>query len=67
MGSERLIFAIDRLDRAISHVETAAGRHGQNMAVEAEMKALTNRHERLRDEVEAVIGRLDTLIATAEG
>lgn len=68
MSEEGLILAIGRLERALSRVEKAASRPAaadDQAAEEAEraLLSMSERHERLKHQVETAIGALDRLIA----
>ena len=59
MTDERLIMAIGRLERALSRAEKAA----DGAADDGALKALTERHERLRSRTKDAIAALDRLTA----
>ena len=59
MTDERLIMAIGRLERALTRVEKAADGAADGGA----MKALAERHERLRARTKDAISALDRLTA----
>ena len=67
MGSERLISAIERLDRALTRIETTIGAPNRPPIVDPAHDKLAERHRILRGQVEAAIARIDTLIVSAEG
>ncbi len=64
----RLEAALRRLDAAANRVErVATDLPIPSPADIAEIQSLVERHDRLREQVRGVIGRLDTIIDTAEG
>ncbi len=66
--------SIERLQGAVRRLEAAAARVGHaasslripSPAERAEIQILVERHAQLREQVRSAIGRLDTLIDTAE-
>ncbi|MCJ8156018.1 hypothetical protein [Sphingomonas sp. LaA6.9] len=62
MSEDRLILAIGRLERALSRVEAAAGRPVRTHD-DAALQSLSERHEKLKSQVESAIEALDRLIA----
>lgn len=66
MGNERILSAVDRLDRALARVEAAVGTIDARRSTEPAHDKLLERHRILRGQVEAAISRIDTLIAAAE-
>ncbi|RJF85351.1 hypothetical protein [Sphingomonas cavernae] len=66
MSEDRLILAIGRLERALSRVEAAAARPAEQSRgdeSEAALQSLSERHDKLKRQVESAIGALDQLIA----
>jgi hypothetical protein len=71
MPSERITQAMDRIDRALSRIETQAAlsRHSVNASPDnddARDSELVQRHEALREQVESSLAELDTLIESLE-
>ena len=71
MSAERITQAMDRIDRALSRIETQAAlsRHSGNAAPEnddAGDSDLAQRHEALRKQVRSSLAELDTLIESLE-
>ena len=64
MTEERILSAVERIDGALSRIETAARRPivTQAPADTAELDRLRERHGSLRSRVEEAMGELDTLI-----
>ncbi len=63
MANDRLIIAIDRLERAMTRVESRT----RALTLHGDGSQLLAKHHRLRDRVEDAIGRIDALIESAEG
>ena len=71
MSSERITQAMDRIDRALSRIETQAAlsRHSGNALPEnddGDDSELAQRHEALCEQVESSLAELDTLIESLE-
>ena len=71
MSAERITQAMERIDRALSRIETQAAlaRHSGNAAPEnddAGGSELAQRYEALREQVESSLAELDTLIESLE-
>ena len=71
MSAERITHAMDRIDRALSRIETQAAlsRHSANASPDnddAGDSELAQRHEALRKKVESSLTELDTLIESLE-
>lgn len=71
MSAERITQAMDRIDRALSRIETQAAlsRHSSNAAPENDDAGdcdLAQRHEALRKQVQSSLAELDTLIESLE-
>ena len=67
MSAERITEAMDRIDRALSRIETQAAlsRHSTNASPNNDSE-LAERHEALREQVESSLAELDTLIESLE-
>jgi hypothetical protein len=65
MGDERVLAAIDRLERALGRIEAAAARPAPAPPPQPDEK-LAAAHTALRGKVEAAIAEIDTLLATAK-
>jgi hypothetical protein len=65
MSEERALAAIDRIDRAIARIETAAERQAASPTQEPELRELRAVHEALRGRVEGAIEQIDRLLAGA--
>ena len=64
MSEDRLILAIGRMERALARVEAAAGRPGTSVVKDdTTFRTLEDKHERLKNSVDAAIRALDGLIA----
>ena len=71
MSAERITQAMDRIDRALSRIETQAAlsRHSANVPPEIDDAAkseIAQRHKALRTQVESSLAELDTLIESLE-
>ena len=71
MSAERITQAMDRIDRALSRIETQAAlaRHSGKASPDnddAGDSNLAKRHEALRQQVESSLAELDTLIESLE-
>ena len=67
MSAERITQAMDRIDRALSRIETQAAlsRHSTTASPDNGSER-TQRHEALREQVESSLAELDTLIESLE-
>ena len=67
MSAERITQAMDRIDRALSRIETQAAlsRHSTNASPTNDSE-LVERHEALREQVESSLAELDMLIESLE-
>jgi len=66
MANDRLQFAIDRLERLTGRIEHLVAEAANHSASGAGDPDLVKRHDQLRTQVQAAIGRIDALIASAE-
>jgi hypothetical protein len=66
MSDERALAAIDRIERALARIEAAAERPPPAPRDDGALRQLREVHEALRGRVEAAIGQIDGLLATAE-
>ena len=64
MPQDRMMQAIGRIERALGRLETVDIIGSKQLA---EPSDLQQKHDRLRDEAQAVIGELDHLLALAKG
>ena len=64
MPQDRMMQAIGRIERALGRLETV---DLKSQMQSAEPSDLQQRHDRLRQETQAVIGELDHLLALAKG
>ena len=65
MGASRLTAALDRIDRALARIESAAEARPRSSAAAAD-PAAEESHRALRGKVEEAIARIDGLLAEAE-
>ncbi|HEX9933068.1 MAG TPA: hypothetical protein VGB08_09525 [Allosphingosinicella sp.] len=65
MSDERALAAIERIDRALARIETAAERQATAAPAEPELRRLREVHEALRGRVEGAIAQIDRLLAAA--
>jgi hypothetical protein len=65
MANERLILAIGHMERALTRLETAQARLGENMVVRAgeDDSDLAERHARLKAAAADALAGIDTLLA----
>jgi hypothetical protein len=68
MGDPRASRAIERIERALARIETAAGKLGRpsDGDNEAELTRLRTAHQTLRARVEGAIGQIDMLLEDTE-
>jgi|GEM_PF-1022825 len=66
MANDRLQFAIDRLERMTGRIEHLVTEAANHSAAGTGDPDLVKRHDQLRTQVQAAIGRIDALIASAE-
>lgn len=67
MSNERLVAAIDRIERALARVEAVAQRPAAAADQEPAFSALQTRHLALKSETQVAIAELDRLISAARG
>jgi len=65
MNNERAATALDRIEQALARIEAAASKRADEGAA-AELKALQQRHEALREKVEGAVSQIDVLLAGQE-
>lgn len=66
MGDPRAAAAIDRIERALARIESAAGRQPQTTSDSEESQRLREEHLALRGRVAEAISQIDQLLAGRE-
>jgi hypothetical protein len=66
VADQRALAAIDRIERAIARIATAAAARPAAPAGDDELGRLREAHAALRGRVEGAIGQIDRLLDTAE-
>lgn len=67
MADQRTLEAIDRIERALARIETAAARPQPAMQDDGALRELRQTHQALRGKVEGAISQLDRLLVANEG
>lgn len=67
MSSERAIQAMERIERAISRLESAAAARQPGQAENGELQQLRQVHQALRGQVEGAIAQIDRMLANGGG
>ena len=63
MADELAMQAIERIERALDRIETAAEKAGQAQAAQEDLIRLRRMHDGLRTKVEGAIDQIDRLLA----
>ena len=67
MGQDRVTVALDRIEKALTRLESAPqGRDSPAMADASELANLRTVHQKLRGRVETAIAQIDRLLETAD-
>ena len=66
MASERALQAVERIERALARIESAAGRTAASES-DGELQRLRETHQTLRNQVEGAIAQIDRLLANGGG
>jgi hypothetical protein len=67
MSSERAVLAMERIERAIARLETAASSSRRGGSGDGELQELRQAHQALRGQVEGAIAQIDRLLTNGGG